>query len=52
MALNAEQIGNDKFKSIVTPKERKFLKRSRIKKIRLTSINKPIYPNKYDGWAT
>ena len=51
MAYAAEQI-KGKMKEIVTPKERKFLKKARNKIIRATKIEKEPMPKRYDGWAT
>jgi hypothetical protein len=51
MGLKAEQIDDGVMKVMVTPKQRKFLKKSRNKKIRRTEIEKEPLPKKYDGWA-
>ena len=51
MAYLPMQI-KDKKKEIVTPKERKFLKKARNKIIRATKINQEPMPKRYDGWAT
>ena len=50
MAYAAEQIKGKK-KEIVTPKERRFLKKARNKIIRATKIEKEPMPKRYDGWA-
>ena len=51
MGLKAEQIEDGALKVMVTPKQRKFLKKSRNKKIRKTKIENEPLPKKYDGWA-
>jgi len=51
MGLKAEQIEDGALKAMVTPKQRKFLKKSRNKKIRKTKIENEPLPKKYDGWA-
>jgi hypothetical protein len=51
MAERAEQIENGELKKMVSPKQKKILKKSKHKKLRKTKIEEVPRNNRYDGWA-
>ena len=51
MAKRAEQIENGALKKMVTPKQRKVLKKSKRKKMRNVKKEEVPVDNRYDGWA-
>jgi hypothetical protein len=51
MAKRAEQIENGDLKKMVSPKQRKILKKTKHKKLRKVKIDEVPLNNKYDGWA-
>jgi hypothetical protein len=51
MAYNADQIEDGPLKKMISRKQRKALKKSKVKKIRKTPVDEVPMNNRYNGWA-
>ena len=49
MSYNRPQLGNDDYKECVTPKQRKYMSK---RKLRRQKIEIKPKSNEYDGWAS